>query len=114
MESCTEIKGFLSINLADQAPGQGFETGPKGFPTQHQRRSRLAAAVHAAPRSARLHGLSRTDSVGIESAFSKSNKKTQTSSFSVRTNLLGAGDVSTANGCGRAWLQLDPIALEFV
>lgn len=93
VESCTEIKGFLSINLADQASGQGFETGPKGFPTQRQCCSQSAAAVHAVPGSAPSHRLSRTDSVGTESAFFKSNKTTQSSSFSVGINLLGARDV---------------------
>lgn len=57
LEICTESKGFLSINLADQTNGKSSGSGPKGFSTWPYWCSQLAEAVHAAPSSTHLHRL---------------------------------------------------------
>lgn len=102
MEICTELRGFFSINLADQATGKSSRSSHKGL-TPLTRPVSWSTACSPAP-------LTCTDSehsVAIEPAFSKSDKNTQTSSFSVGMNLLSAGDVCcTTNNCRKAWSQL--------
>lgn len=53
MEICTELRGFLSINLADQATGKTLEVATNGWPHRH---SQLAETLHAA----QLHSLAQT------------------------------------------------------